>query len=505
MLLNKRNKQTVLALLGAWSLGAGLTVGAAEIEATFESMHVSSQDHLLVANRRDPNDPTATASQFLLHENKVGVESGPFRMGLHISNRFLLNESASASLTSKPFTLEKKSLIGEWNEWDFQIGDSYQELGKGIALSLYQDDVFGVNHTLEGASFKYHPKGFEIGGFAGRVNAISVPVAVYATENSVKDRTVWLLGSSVGGNPFEDTKISAHYLLALNQPNSYSGFDKTWTTVGATIQQNRLFSDAEGYGEVNALISHINVGGQDRVLPRGWGAYATVSWAPSPLKVKWEGKLYDEYNFEFRRPPTLEEDIVETTNTQNVIASKWLVDYKLPESKAAVGASYLLGYDRPTAAPIHHLVGTAKWKILPSWDVESKAGYRHSPDRNWLLHASFKTKIKTFKGQYVELGYRKQLGRVKLNLLPSDEDRNAVDFSYAFSERISTSVGYEYLPENDPEFGQHFANVGASLRFGSLVAKAMFGQTSGGTLCSAGVCRQVPPFTGALFETAYTF
>lgn len=494
-----------------WAASFSLSAAAAENVASLDSgdlfppVHFTSQDHLLLLNKQNPSDLEATASQQFLHENRMGLESGPFRLGIHFSNRFLLNQSTATSLTDKPFTLEKKSLTGEWDQWEVRLGDSYQELGKGIALSLYQDDIFGINNTLEGGSVKFHSRGLEALGFAGRVNAITSPVAVYALENPVKDRTVWLFGASVGGRPLADTKVSAHYLLALNQPNHYEGYDKTWTTVGATVQRSEPEDAVEAYGEVNALFRHINVSGDDREMPRGWGAYTALSWAPSPLKVKWETKLYEQFDFEFRRPPTLEEDVVETINTQNVAATKWLADYRLADGAVTVGASYLWGYDKVTSAPIHHWVSNGKWKISSRVEVEGKGGYRTSPERHWMAHASLKTKVRTFKGQFAEVGLRKQYSRIKLDLLPTTEDRNAVDLSYVFSERVSSNLGYEYLPENDAASGQHFANLGATVHFGALSAKGLIGRTSGGTLCSGGVCRQVPAYSGALVETTYTF
>lgn len=499
------NKKIFIAALSMLILLSG-HVRAESLEEAVSAIHVTSQDHLLIASKKDPSDPNSEPSQQLMHENRLGAETGPYRMGIHFTNKlYLNNQGAANSSNNKPFTLEKKHLTAEFSNWDIQLGDSYQEIGKGIALSLYQDDVFGLNNTLEGASIKYRPKGFEVMGFAGRLNAITSPVAVFSFENPIKNRNVWLMGSSVGGNPWEGAKITGHYLLALNTPTNYSGYDKTWTTIGTTIQQNNLFPAGEGYAEVNALISHVRVSGRDTVLPTGWGAYSSISWAPAPWKVKWEGKLYEDYVFEFRRPPTLEEDIVETTNTSRVVGSKWAADYRINAGKGTVGGSYLVAYDRMTQAPIHHWVGSGKYKVSSIIELEGKSGYRTSPNRNWLAHASFKGKLKTFKGQWLELGYRKQYGRIKLDLLPATEDRNAIDFSYVFSERISTGLGYEYLPENAPEFGKHFANVSTSLRFGALAAKAMLGQTSGGTLCSAGICRQVPAFTGAQVETTYSF
>jgi len=90
-------------------------------------------------------------------------------------------------------------------------------------------------------------------------------------------------------------------------------------------------------------------------------------------------------------------------------------------------------------------------------------------------------------------------------VVPALKDRNLLDVSYIFSRHVTCSVGYEYIPTNAPSAGHHFFNGNVSYKKGPLTAKAFAGQTSGGTICSGGVCRQRPPYTGAFVETIYNF
>jgi hypothetical protein len=79
-----------------------------------------------------------------------------------------------------------------------------------------------------------------------------------------------------------------------------------------------------------------------------------------------------------------------------------------------------------------------------------------------------------------------------------------VILGYTFSERWSATMGYEYIPVGTPGT-QHYVNVGGNYHDGPFQAKAFVGKTSGGSLCSGGVCLPVPAYTGAYVETIYTF
>jgi len=490
---------------GAVVLGIS-TIAWAEssIEESLPSrVSFTSTDHLIVANRKDPGDPGAEARNSLMHENSVRVDYSVYSLGIHFTNKLGLDPQKSQP--DQPFTLEKKMAVAEWEQWDLRLGDSHQELGRGLALSLYRDDVFGLNTTLEGAAVRFRPEGFDAQAFAGRLNALKAPVAVNALSNPLENRTVYLAGGSIGGNVTPSLKSSAHYFMALNQPINTTDFDKRWHTFGATINYENVLPGVDFYGESNVLLSQLTVGGQTTDLPRGNANYVALAWANADWRVKLEGKDYRDYNFEFRRPPTLEEDLVETTNLSDVSGARLGAERRFDNGRHTASASYLAGYDREVGSPLYHGVVGTKFVGPARSQIEIKGGYRWMPERNNLAHASIRGKIPTTPGQSLELGARRQYARIKLNVIPATEDRSVFDVTYNFSERFNLMLGYELVPSNEEELGRNFVNVGATAKIGTLTARAFIGQTSGGTLCSGGVCRQVPAYTGALLETSYLF
>ena len=126
------------------------------------------------------------------------------------------------------------------------------------------------------------------------------------------------------------------------------------------------------------------------------------------------------------------------------------------------------------------------------------------PAKNNLAHISSKLSFPTFRRQSIEVVALKQFQR-KDFVLGTSEDRSLLELTYTFSDALNSTVGYEYIPTNSDSVGKHFANVGAGLKQGALSSRCFLGQTSGGTRCSGGVCRVVPPYTGAMLETTYTF
>lgn len=492
-----------LASLAFCALGAESPEASDSITESVEGWRFSGTDHLLFSSSEDLLAP-GTPRNLLLHENDLRTEYGPYSASILFTNRLGLGSTTGES---RPFVLEKKLVSGEWDQWEVKLGDTHQELGRGVALSLYRDDVFGINHTLEGGSFKFRPESWEFHLFGGRINTLESPVALNPQPDPLGDNQIYLVGGGIRYEPTPLSKIGGHYFIALNRPpdEKIRLFDKVWNTVGATYLNEDILSDVELYVESNVLHRQLLVREDYEAQPLGVGSYASVVWSPLPWKVRWEAKDYRRYFFDFRRGPTLEEDIVVTQHAEDVSATKLYVENKDVEQGKTYYASYLYGRDRFVQADIHH--GVAGLKLPAPWtgDIEVKGGYRELPGNTQMVHGALKIKIPTAKRQTFELGLSKQYSRLNLGLAPRTEDRNRADVTYTFAPGIFASINYEFMPFNTPQAGQHFVALSGSVKIDSVTAKGMVGKTSGGTVCSGGVCRVVPAFTGAMLETQVAF
>jgi len=481
-------------LVRALSLLLTVSVPAASAaELTF-----SYKNHLLFSHAQDPGDVAAPRTSLFMDESSLHGDYSNYKFSVDFSNQF--TPDADSSL-NRPFTLEKKTATATLGNWEIVGGDSHQELGRGIALSLYRDPVFGVDNTVEGAAVKYSPEGASAGVFFGRVNALKSPVAINPMEVTLLvDNEMWLTGAYANGEVSTDTRMGGHYFFAAKGPLEDRVFDQTFHTAGGSFQKDSIADEVDVYAESNLLFTSLTAPGAPS-LPMGMGSYGSVSWSPFPWKAKLEIKDYRDYAFDFRRPPTLEEDIIESINISDVSATRMTVEHRQVETKTTLFSSYLFGEDRSAHSAVHHGVVGSRFVGPLGLENEVRGGYRSMPGKSNLAHVSFKVKKKTFKGQAVELGYRKLYEHRALDILPTVADRNLFDFTYTFSEKLNVTVGYEYLPRLSETLGNHFFNAGAALRTGPLTSRAFVGKTSGGTLCSGGVCRQVPPYTGAYLET----
>jgi hypothetical protein len=484
-----------------------LTLFAAEIveESSSWPFSWSITDHSLVTSAKDPGDPTLPASNVLAHQTVLGAELGSFSTSLAFSNRFSQTGDPSQN---KPILLDKKTLSGEWENWEIRLGDSHQEFGRGIALALFNNPVFGVDNTLEGGSLKYRDSVIEVSAFGGKVNALQAPVAINPVDTLMQAREVRLLGGALSGNLTGQTKITAHYHLTESQPDG-KPINKKYKTVGMSFESRDLISGVETYLESNLMDWEASTSSKKPLTkkPRAYASFASMSYSDLAFKTKLEFKDYRNFFYDFQRPPTLEEEFVLATNNSDVTAGRLGVEERFGEERTTVlGASYLTGQDRELDAPIYHPLVFSKFKLGSGIDLELKGGYRWMPEKNNLVHASLKTKVKTQKGQYVELELRRQnLNQAITSPIPIREERNVARVTYTFSEKFNLGVGYEHMPTNIAELGNHFVNGSATYTTSWLTARAFMGQTSGGTQCSSGVCRQVPPYTGAYLETTLTF
>jgi hypothetical protein len=479
---------------------AASPVFAAVLEESASQASFSAAGHTLVFSREDEIDPSAPSQNLMLHETTLRSGYRQYGLGVEFTSQLPFTKISGEH---KPFNLEKKYATADWEKWKLVLGDNHVELGKGLALSLYRDAVFGIDNTLEGATVAYSGSGLRATAFGGRVNALRVPIALNPVGNPLLDRQVLMAGAEVKGKVVSDLAVGGHYLYASNRPTA--GEDRRWNTIGASLAREGASDGVDAYLESNVLLTQRVGRNGIESLPSGYGTYASLSWVPAPWKFRVEGKDYRDYRFEFRRPPTLEEDIVETVNTENVSAARVSAEYRFLEAQAFAKASYLVGDDRLKQSNIHHGVvgGGFKGPGKTAWEVS--AGYRVMPTLSDLTHAAIKSKIPTFEGQSVEVAVRRFLTRTDLSREVVRNDKHILDVTYNFSPKFNVGAGMELVPTNSVDTGKRFFNGSANVRLGAFALKGFVGTTSGGTLCSGGVCRTVPPFSGGSLESTYAF
>lgn len=465
---------------------------------------VTATDHLIFSNSKDPNDPEAVVNNLFMHEDTVRGEYGIVGADINFTNRYAVSGEQSQN---KIFTLEKKTLSLTGETWNVKLGDSNQELGKGIALSLYNNSTFGINNTLEGFAAQYNPEGLRLNLMGGRMNALKAPVAINPTPMTLRG-TAYIAAASVGGNLGAGTKLTTNYVGVMEQEESTGVISRNSHTAGLILEKEGIFDEVDVYAESNALFATQRTGGNETNQPIAVGSYAALVWSPVPWKAKLEVKDYRDYTSrDWIRVPTLEDDLISELHNRDVTAVRLYGERRIGESRSTIYSSYLIGDERESNGVINHPIVGTKLALPNHAEFEAKTGYRWMPNRNYMMHVGGKGKLRTGPGEYIELEIRKQFARTNLErgLDYNELDKYVAALTYTISEKLSATLGYEYVPTNEYATGQHFPNIGANYKTGNAVARGFVGQTSGGTQCAGGMCRQVPAFTGAMVETTVTF
>ena len=471
-------------------------VWAETIEIDPPDMVFNASNHSLFTSTRNLENEDASP-ELLRSETHLRAETGRYNLGAILSNRFAVAKQDGADI---PIVLEKKFINFESDEWRVTLGDSHHEVGRGIALALFRDETFGIDSTVEGGSVQYSPTSWDFKVFGGRAKSLFAPVTLIPFQSPLFNREIWL-GHVGVKHKWAQTQLGAHYVLTLNRPLSTMTIDKRWHTGGVTLNAEGFAPGWDAYAEANVMANEVV--GSSTNGPTAYGSYGSLIFSPVPWKFKLEARDYRNYQYDFHRPPTMEEDIVTSLNFSNITAARLSVERRVGVLNT-VRASLLAGNDRILNTTVRHAVAALKWKF-GDVAVEGRSGYRWLQGQSDLLHGDIKTKIPTFSGQFIELGYRKLHGFNNLNVMPTLDDRNFFDLAYTFSPHWSVNVGVEYVPSNPTDIGQQFLNVGSLVKVDSFTSRAFVGATSGGPQCSGGICRMVPAYSGMMVEGTYAF
>ncbi|MBI3296499.1 MAG: hypothetical protein HYZ71_17375 [Deltaproteobacteria bacterium] len=487
---------------GIWLLAIFSTVAFAgednSLSATELIEKATLQEHVLIGNVAAPDDPGAPAERRFLNYLSAGSEIGRINFGADLTT--MMTEFQNTGV-DRLVSLEKKHVSYVGDDLRADLGDSTQLLGRGIALDLYRDDVFGIYNTLEGLSARYDASFAKISGFAGRVNALVAPVALNPIEYPLTDRQMMLAGGVAELNAFEGSRLGLHAFTA-QQMTTDNTESWAWNTVGAVVAQDNVLEGIDVYLEPNIVLRDHSLFGKNSALSPSFGTFVSIAMSPDQWKIKLEAKDYRNYDFGFRRPPTLEDELIASLNNEDVSLARFQAERRV--GPLALTASVAAGYDRVIRTQIYHGIIGSRFH----WgrdELELKAGYRLMPGDNDITHAAVKFKVGTFAGQSLEMNLRRQLEAHRISTTPFNNDRNLVEATYNFSERWSLGLGFENVPTNPASLGADFFNANIAYKAGAKSARAFLGSTSGGARCSGGVCRVVPPFSGALLEGYYSF
>lgn len=406
--------------------------------------------------------------------------------------------------------LERVALEVPIGKLRLSAGDMYQQLGRGIVLSLRKADEVSTDVALRGAEVRFADSRQAARVFAGITNPVNFdPVS----QKHLVDVDDFLAGSSYELRPLGDLTIGAHALYAQPQERLLDAIDRSYNA-GLYAELPALFDFIALYAEVAA---------QQRELAgepsSGLAAYGTADWRFGDSGLLFEGLYLDQFEqkgsrnsalqsrFDYNRPPTLERLQEEVLNNRDAAGGRMRVEHRFSTLDLLLFLNAMVRVCDP-GGPAElrqgHAYGGGEWYLQDGASrVAASAGYRQEQQsdgatRKIMVHA---------EGDYLQ----SLSGGFALHLSTLNELRRRDDFDYL---RGSTIAGVEYSRVGSLSFELGYDTQNPSPEVRSLFFAGMLGvdlvdfvqlritagSRRGGLRCVAGACREFPPFAGVATE-----
>lgn len=431
--------------------------------------------------------------------------------------------------------LERLRVAYNLGDWKLTLGDFYQQLGRGIMLSLRKVDELGLDLAIRGGRVDYSGDVVDVSTFIGRVNPAQLDVV---SQRFVEDSDDLLTGGKLALRPGAGLTIGA---LALDhRPETQSVSPAVADALGVSekdaSQTAGLFFEAPELTEQIAV--YLEADYQQRrvtdALSTGKAVYGTIDLLFDSMSVLIEGMHLDEYEllgspntalntpFRYTNGPTLERIDQIVDNVDNLSGGRVYIEPFFLDGDLTFHANGMLRFNDPGLdSEIRQVHGYGGVKYLFQGGrsrIELSGGWReerHTDDERLfrgVRHGEIDYLQTLGDGYVLHLQSRNDLRQQED---PEDPD-DPVDFVWS-TTLLSVEKGglwsltFEYgIDTQDKSDGvrQHFyAGIvdlhvdGIAKYFGAkkvepLLMRLTVGNQRGGIKCIAGICRDFPEFSG---------
>lgn len=413
--------------------------------------------------------------------------------------------------------IEIERMTAEFIRGDLKLvaGDMYQQLGRGIVLSLRKADDVSTDVALRGGQVQFASALQAVKGFAGVTNPSSMD---YVSQRAIEDVDDVLVGGSYELRRLGFATPGA--LVLYNQPEEriLASLDRTFSG-GLYLDMPALVSWLSLYAEVD---------GQYRELAgsrsNGLAAYFTADLQLGDWALLIEGLLLDDFEqrgsrnsslgtrFEYNRPPTLERIEEEVTSNRDVVGGRLRLEHYLVDLDLLLFASAVVRVnemDQPSQIlQLHGFAGFELYFQQGASRLAGSGGYRHESN---VAGAAVKTMA------HGELDYLQAIAHgFALHLSLRHESRTLADAPYMRGSAFfglekgglgsaTVEFGYDTQDPSDEVRNLFLAGILALDLHQKVKLRAIAGTQRGGIKCIAGVCREFPAFAGVRSELAVSY
>jgi|GEM_PF-870275 len=409
-----------------------------------------------------------------------------------------------------------------WSDHGFtvDIGDYYQQLGRGMALNLRKPiAAAGIDVALRGARASFSSSMHDVEAFAGFTNADNIDPVRY---RRVEDPNDFLVGGQYELRPLDEVRVGAYGLFNMPQERVLRDEVDMSGTAGAFAHATSWLVDdlsvyLEGAAQLRTLVGE---------LQQGYALTGVADYRLGDVTVLAEGLFLSGFSqrgstntalgrrFDYNQPSTLERLDQQVLDTYDVVGGRGRVEYFLEPLALLVYGNLMVKRNRPfSEEPVDqiHVFTGLQWTPLDE-RVFAAIGIRDEGSGGWVIPAE---RLQSMV--HLDLDWLHPLGDgFQVHAVTNTQ-------VWQLGEQIwmqgSTFLGVERAGQwgLTYELGVDGRNQSIDIQntFHALIAsvdvihntrlRATVGSQRGGIKCVAGVCREFPSFAGGQLEVVTRF
>ncbi len=225
---------------------------------------------------------------------------GKWSGGMTLRGYNFYKQNTSYTLPDADYDFHQKYLQYTAPNFDARAGDLYSMIGRGLVLSVLQNEKAYRDRTVFGGDVRFHTAKWQIRALGGDV------------EDELKEEKWRVAGAEVSREYWKGNRAGFHagYIHDLRTYQKM-GDRVTWS---ASFNGESLPGGFSYYTE----ISRMQI--DDALRKDGSGYYANVGWTQKNVSLMLEFKKYREFNNGLNNPPSADrgDDIVDLTDSETV-------------------------------------------------------------------------------------------------------------------------------------------------------------------------------------------
>ena len=399
--------------------------------------------------------------------------------------------------------------------WSIEVGDFYQQVGRGIALSLRKVHELGVDVTIRGGRVEYDGDVHVAELFAGRANPSNLDTV---SQEFVAETGDVIAGGRYGFRVFDRVEIGA-YGVHVDPTEAIlptEGDDRA-TTVGGYIEMPDVTEWMSFYGE--GAYQTREVAGDAQSGEAGYGAldFGFTHWAilTEGLYLKafeQRGSTNSALNnrFFYNQPPTLERIDQEVIDNRDTLGGRVRVERFLLDGRLVLRVNGMLRFEEPgqrdEIRKIHtfggfeysYQGGRSRLSMSAGWRGEEQKRSGQFRDIKSMRHAELDVVQAIGAGWAIHLTSTNELR----TLDEADYERGSTLAGVEKSGlgALTFELGYDTQDPRDGVRNVFYAGVLSWHPASAVELRTTVGTQRGGIKCINGVCRDFPEFAGVGFE-----